>query len=133
MKRRLSAVSLAAIVASIGAPVWAQTASDSDEQEPVRDIIVVEGTKLTDSAQEVEVSVEVFTAERLDRERIVDVGDILLKTPNVSSRGGAGGSFTIRRVGSAGQGVTSNVYIDGAPLASNGLGRGPTYQLTLNS
>ncbi|MEM0911494.1 MAG: TonB-dependent receptor [Pseudomonadota bacterium] len=97
--------------------------------EPER--LLVLGTKLPDTLQDLEVSAEVFTAERLDRERIVDVGDIFLKTPNVNSRGGAGGSFTIRGigrggVGGAGQGVTSNVYIDGAPLASNGLGRGPT-------
>ncbi|MEM6898541.1 MAG: TonB-dependent receptor [Pseudomonadota bacterium] len=102
------------------------------EEEPqVQDVIIVEGTKLSQSLQDLDVSAEVFTAERLARERIVDVGEIFLKTPNVNSRGGAGGSFTIRGisrggVGGAGQGVTSNVYIDGAPLSSNGLGSGPT-------
>ena len=131
MAPKSTAGSIATLLACAFLPAWAQTAADGDNQDAVLDEIIVEGTKLAESVQDLEASVEVFTAERLERERIIDVGDILLKTPNVSSRGGAGGSFTIRGVsrggvGSAGQGVTSNVYIDGAPLASNGLGRGPT-------
>ncbi|MEM6934404.1 MAG: Plug domain-containing protein, partial [Pseudomonadota bacterium] len=131
MSRFLITASAIAL-ATTSTSAFAQSAQEGNKDEDrVLNTIIIEGTKLSDSVQDLETSVEVFTAERLDRERIVDVGDILLKTPNVNSRGGAAGSFTIRGVGrngvgSAGQGVTSNIYIDGAPLASNGLGRGPT-------
>ncbi|MEM6908483.1 MAG: TonB-dependent receptor [Pseudomonadota bacterium] len=130
--RRLFVPSLAAtLFATTSLPVFAQESEtdqpEADEDQPE---IIVRGTKLGDSIQDTEASVEVFTSERLDRERIIDVGQILTRTPNVNSRGGAAGSFSIRGIGrngaGAGQGVTSNIYIDGAPLAANGLGRGPT-------
>lgn len=110
-------------------PAAAQQQADSDDI--VTDEIVVTGTKLASSVQDLDVSVEVFDAGRLDREQIVDLGDLFLKTPNVSGRGGAGGNISIRGIGrtgtgSAGQGVTSNIYVDGAPLSGSGLSRGPS-------
>ena len=89
---------------------------------------MVKGTKQGLSVQEIDTSVEVFDIERLDAERIVDLTDVLARIPNVSSRGGGSG-FAIRGIartgaGGAGQGVTSNVYVDGSPLSGVALGRG---------
>ena len=104
-------------------------AEDTAETPEVEEVNIV-GLKLEGSLQETAASVEVFTLDRLDDERIVDLNDILLKTPNVNSSGSAG-SFSIRGigrsgVGNAGRGVTSNVYVDGAPLSGFALSRGPT-------
>lgn len=91
--------------------------------------IIIKGTKLGGSLQDQTASIELFTPERLAREQLIDVGDVFLRTPNLNSRGGAAGSISIRgisRGGLAGQGVTSNIYVDGAPLSGNALGTGPT-------
>ncbi|MEM9168642.1 MAG: TonB-dependent receptor [Pseudomonadota bacterium] len=108
----------------------AATVGGASAQGAVGDEIIVTGTKLSTSVQDLDTSVEIFDADRLDREQIIDIGDIFLKTPNVSSRGGAAGAISIRGigrggVGGAGQGVTSNIYVDGAPLSGNALSRGP--------
>lgn len=96
------------------------------EQETWEENIIIKGTKQGLSLQEVDASVEVFNLDRIEAERIVDLTDVLARIPNVSSQGG-GSSFAIRgiaRAGGAGQGVTSNVYIDGSPLSGVALGRG---------
>lgn len=90
--------------------------------------IVVTGTKQNLSIQEIEVSAEVFTEERIDREALFSLDDILARTPNVSG-GTVTSNLAIRGisrngVGTAGQGVTSNVYVDGAPLATQALSFG---------
>jgi len=92
--------------------------------------IVIKGSKQELTLQEVDASVELFTEDRLDAERIVDLTDVLLRIPNVASAGGSS-DITIRGIGrsgatGSGQGVTSNVYIDGSPLSGTALGRGVT-------
>lgn len=89
--------------------------------------IYIRGTKQELTLQEVDASVELFTTERLDAERIVDLNDALIRIPNVSSTGSTG-SITIRGISrsgasGAGQGVTSNVYVDGSPLSGGVLTR----------
>ena len=119
----------ALLTASGGA--FAQDAQLSPADEAlVADTVIVIGTKIEQSLQDLEVSAEVFDPERLDRERITEVSDLLAKVPNVNTSGGADANFSIRGigrggVGGAGQGVTSNIYVDGAPLTSIGINRGP--------
>ena len=101
--------------------------SEAAEEAPASTIIVT-GTKQNLSLQEVEVSAEVFTEERINREALFSLDDLLARTPNVSG-GTLTSSLSIRGisrngVGTAGQGVTSNVYVDGAPLATQALSFG---------
>ena len=115
----------AAIAAMSGATAFAQ----EDSERALEEVTVI-GTKIEQSLQEVEVSTEVFNTERLEREQINEISDLLLKVPNVNTSGGSDANFSIRGigrggVGGAGQGVTSNIYIDGAPLTSTGINRGP--------
>ncbi|MEM9158564.1 MAG: TonB-dependent receptor [Verrucomicrobiota bacterium] len=94
------------------------------------DKVTLVGTKIEQSLQDLEASVEVFTIKRLEREQITVLSELLLKAPNVSSVGGADQDFTIRGIGRrgvtfGGQGVTSNVYVDGSPITTLNLNRGP--------
>lgn len=103
-----------------------EKAPESDEVER----IFIIGTKQNLTLQEVDASVELFSAERLSAERIVDLNDALIRVPNLSSSG-ASGSIAIRGIGrngasNQGQGVTSNVYVDGSPLSGTALGRSLT-------
>ena len=96
-------------------------------QEETIERIFIRGTKQELTLQEVDASVELFTAERIDAERLVDIDDALLRIPNVSSTGGV--DITIRGIGRAGstgsgQGVTSNIYVDGSPLSGTVIGNG---------
>ncbi|MEM0953248.1 MAG: TonB-dependent receptor [Pseudomonadota bacterium] len=83
---------------------------------------IVYGTKAGLTVQEAEVSVEIFTSERIDQENLFDLDDLLLRTPNVQSTSIRG--ISRFGIGGAGQGVTSNVYLDGAPFSSDALTSG---------
>ncbi|MEM6415232.1 MAG: TonB-dependent receptor [Pseudomonadota bacterium] len=89
------------------------------------DTIIVTGTKQGLTTQEAEVSVDIFDEARLDEEALFRLDDVLSRVPNVDTTGGVG--ITIRgigRQGVSGVGVTSNVYLDGAPIASAALSTG---------
>ncbi|MEM8826401.1 MAG: TonB-dependent receptor [Pseudomonadota bacterium] len=122
----LAAAFVSAVMSA--APAKAQ-AFDADALEFAdADVIVVTGTKQGLTLQESDVSVELFTPERLDREVLFDLDDVLQRVPNVTSIGLAS-DINIRGIGrnglgSAGQGVTSNVYLDGAPIATTALSFG---------
>lgn len=90
------------------------------------DQIIVTGTKQGRTVQEVEVSVDIFDEDRFDEENLFDLDDVLARVPNVTGEGAAISIRGISRfgVGNAGQGVTSNVYVDGAPLSSSALSGG---------
>ncbi len=123
-------IAAALSVAFANSLTLAQSAGLRAPDKTVTEEVVVQGTKQNLTQQEIDVSVEMFDQARLDAERLVDLNDVLLRIPNVSSRGD-GGTFAIRGIqrngpGNAGQGVTSNVYIDGAPLSGTALGRGLT-------
>lgn len=100
------------------------------EEIVVREEIIVTGTKLRSNLQEVDSSVEVFDEVRLDREEVVDLLDIIVRIPNVSAGSGLGNDFSIRGIGrngvaGAGNGIASNVYVDGSPISPLALLRGP--------
>ncbi|MEM9667307.1 MAG: TonB-dependent receptor [Pseudomonadota bacterium] len=108
-------------------PVVVGVSGDEETEESrTLDQIVISGTKLGLSVQDADVSVEVFDAARIESESLFELDDLLLRSPNVSL-GGTTSSVTIRginRGGVGGQGVTSNVYIDGAPIATTALSFG---------
>lgn len=117
------------IAASIATMIGASAIAQDDSSLALEEVTVI-GTKLEQSLQDVEVSTEVFDSARLEHEQINELSDLLLKVPNVTTSGGADANFSIRGIGrsgigGAGQGVTSNIYIDGAPLTSTGINRGP--------
>ncbi|MBL4766029.1 MAG: TonB-dependent receptor [Colwellia sp.] len=99
------------------------------ENDEIERIFIV-GTKQDLTLQEVDASVELFSAERLSAEHIVDLNDALIRVPNLTSSGSTG-SIAIRGIGrngasGEGRGVTSNVYVDGSPLSGTALGRSLT-------
>ncbi|MBO1255045.1 TonB-dependent receptor [Alteromonas sp. 5E99-2] len=108
----------------------------AQEQSPLKNTekdverIIIQGTKQELTLQEVDASIELFSEARLDAERIVDINDLLIRIPNVAGTGNSS-NITIRGIGrtgstGSGQGVTSNVYVDGSPLSGVALGRGVT-------
>ncbi|MEM9990043.1 MAG: Plug domain-containing protein [Pseudomonadota bacterium] len=122
MVKGLNGVAVAALIMGWGSAI-AQTEGAEDRGE--NDTIIVTGTKQNLSLQEVDVSAEVFDQDRLDREALFDLNDVLARTPNIVTTG-TNGQITIRGLdrfgtGGAGQGVTSNVYLDGAPINNRAL------------
>ncbi|MEM6649348.1 MAG: TonB-dependent receptor [Pseudomonadota bacterium] len=122
MVKGLNGVAVAALIMGWGSAI-AQTKGAEDRGE--NDTIIVTGTKQNLSLQEVDVSAEVFDQDRLDREALFDLNDVLARTPNIVTTG-TNGQITIRGLdrfgtGGAGQGVTSNVYLDGAPINNRAL------------
>ncbi|MEM6702765.1 MAG: TonB-dependent receptor [Acidobacteriota bacterium] len=102
-----------------------ETEQEAEEEEApsVAEEITVTGTKADLSLQETVTSVSVFNSERIEREAVFELDDILLRTANVSTNGGTNSLSIrgVRRFGVAGgTGVTSNVYVDGAPLSNLG-------------
>ncbi|MEO0435923.1 MAG: TonB-dependent receptor [Pseudomonadota bacterium] len=109
---------------SLASGTQAQTLGKLPEIEEV----IIYGTKQGLTLQEVDVSVEMFDAERIEQESLFDLDDLLFRTPNVQTSGSTA-DFSIRGIsrfgaGGAGQGVTFNVYIDGAPITSIALSYG---------
>ncbi|MEM8983931.1 MAG: TonB-dependent receptor, partial [Pseudomonadota bacterium] len=103
---------------------------DNETGDASIDEVVVFGVKQRQSVQDVEISAEIFNEERLAREQITELAELLLKVPNVTTTGGADANFSIRGigrsgVGGAGQGVTSSVYVDGSPVTGLNFNRGP--------
>lgn len=112
------------------APISDPNTEESNEiPEPlIEDTIIVTGTKQNLRVQETVASVSLTTAEQIEEQALFNVEDILLRTPNVSTFGQsslAGLSvrgIQLRGVGFAGEGQTSQVYIDGAPASQVALG-----------
>lgn len=100
-------------------------AADATEVEG----IVVTGEKAARSLQETTTSVAVTTAEKIERENVVNFFDIVQRTANVSETYGPSG-FTIRgisntNVSGGGAGGLATVYVDGAAIPERGLNGGP--------
>lgn len=130
MATRTSKLILCALMSTASGLAFAQNSASDEDSERVEDKIVVVGTKIEQSLQDLEVSAEVFSEERLSREQITELSELLLKVPNVTTVGGADSNYSIRGigrsgVGGAGQGVTSSVYVDGSPVTSLNFNRGP--------
>ena len=88
------------------------------------DEIIVFGAKEELTVQQLTASADVFTVERIEKESLFDLGDLLARTPNVT---GSASTLVIRGVnrsgfiGTGSLGVTSNIYIDSAPASLTSL------------
>ena len=104
----LSAVSL-----SLSAPIWAQTDTDEDKR---LDTIVIEGSRLNQTAAEIGSSVNVITAEEIETLGFDYALDAVASAPGVTinQNGAFGGSATVRIRGAASE--QTLVLIDGIPV-----------------
>ncbi|MEO1079691.1 MAG: TonB-dependent receptor [Pseudomonadota bacterium] len=100
--------------------------ADTEQELAVEEILVI-GTKQGLSLQDTQASVAVFTQRELNEQLLFNVGDVLLRTPNVASTSQGNGALnglsirgvTLGGVGEAGTGATAQIYLDGAPLSFN--------------
>ncbi|MEM6828295.1 MAG: TonB-dependent receptor, partial [Pseudomonadota bacterium] len=127
----LNAASFVAIAAFGAVSAAAETSAavegetEFDEDTPV---IVVTGGKTEQSLQDVTASVNVTTAETIEREPITDLFDIIERVPNVTASFGEQG-FAIRGIdqrGVGGSGATLIVFVDDSPLSNQTTFFGPT-------
>lgn len=128
-KFKLNSIMLV-IATSVSINAIAQEEKPDNTNEESIEKIIIHGSKRELTLQEVDSSVELFTNARLTAENIVDFDDLLIRIPNVSSNG-RDSNITIRGIGrngatGSGQGVTSNLYLDGSPLSGTALGRSVT-------
>jgi len=125
--RCLIAVLMIALLAHASTTL-AQESGDSVPVPGPVDTITVKGEKAERSLQDTQTSAVVFDRERIEREVAFDLDDIFLRIPNVNASAFTS-SVAIRGinrngVGNTGTGVTSNIFVDGAPLATFGLSFG---------
>ncbi|MEM0928728.1 MAG: TonB-dependent receptor [Pseudomonadota bacterium] len=107
-----------------GAYVIAQRTMDTAEPA-LPDTIIVTGTKQGLGIQDTQASITVITGEAIEEQAIINIDDLLLRTPNVA--GGGSNSLntasirgvTLEGIGFAGQAFTANVYVDGSPNSFN--------------
>lgn len=90
------------------------------------ELVVVTGEKVDRSLQQTTTSVAVTTSERIAKENIRDLYDVLGRTANVTLVGDNAG-FVIRgmRNTDTGQAPLASIYLDGAALPPNIFGTGP--------
>ncbi len=101
--------------------VYAQT-SETGEKEFSQEIVVT-AQKREQSLQDVPLTVNAFTADRIEDARITEVEDISLLTPGLEFGAGAGrqiGFYSIRGINSGTLGTSGVVtYVDGFTLGNN--------------
>ena len=123
---------LVVMLSSVAAPCLAQsTASpgpDTASPEAGNDIVVM-GEKADRTLRDTPASVAVTTAQTITDQNLIDMYDVLQRTPNISI-GADRTSFTIRgidalNVSGAGDGALASVYLDGAVLPRAALNTGP--------
>lgn len=120
----LTTVSAAALMLSINA--MAQTAPES--AQPVYDEIIVTGEKIARSLQDTPTSVAVVTNVDIKERNIINIGELMQQTANVSTNSGR--SYTIRGINNqnvSGSGLAdlATMYVDGAPVARTAAFSGP--------
>ena len=122
---RVKATLLAGICAgAVAVPVHAQSAADSDLEDPRFNAptIIVTAQRQNQTLQEVPIAVSAFDAEALEAQQIENASDLQLTLPNVSftKSNFTASSFTIRGIGDLCVGVTCDsataIHQNGAPL-----------------
>ena len=128
----MRATRLAAALSAALLPVSFASAQDvaPDGAQPTAstlDTIVVKGEKTERDLQDTTTSVAVTTSLQIEQENLLDLHDILERTPNVATSYGAR-DFTIRGIGNeAGEpNPLATVYLDGAALPAQATGSAPT-------
>ena len=118
---------VAVLLCSSAAPLWAQVAPTG--QDDTSNDIVVTGEKADRTLQDTPASVSITTGQTIVEQNLIDVYDVLERTPNVAI-GPNRNSFTIRGidafdVSGAGDGALASIYVDGAVLPRAALNNGP--------
>ncbi len=122
---RVKATLLAGICAgAVAVPVHAQSAADSDLEDPRINAptIIVTAQRQNQSLQEVPIAVSAFDAEALEAQQIENASDLQLTLPNVSftKSNFTSASFTIRGIGDLCVGVSCDsataIHLNSAPL-----------------
>lgn len=106
--------------------VSAEDAMDQSQKDGL-EIIKVQGEKRERSLSETTSSVAVTTAQKIDQENLLDLGNIIDNTANVSKMYGGSG-FTIRGISDESNSANplSTVYVDGVALPSEINDAGPS-------
>ena len=121
---------LAVLLCSVSTAGVAQVPTpDGVAEREADNAIVVLGEKGHRTLRDTPASVAITTAETIADQNLLDVYDVLQRTPNVSV-GADRTSFTIRgidafNVSGAGDGALASVYVDGAVLPRAALNTGP--------
>ncbi|MEL6828808.1 MAG: TonB-dependent receptor [Pseudomonadota bacterium] len=104
---------LGAIAASLAAPTWAQTGTDS---ETTLQTIIVNGSRIDQAATEIGSSVSILTAEDIERLGTDFALDAIASLPGVTvtQNGSFGGSAGVRIRGASSE--QTLVVIDGVPV-----------------
>lgn len=115
---------LACLPAHAQAPAGGQATSTSATD---LDHIVVTGEKAARSLQQTTASVAVTTSARIEQENLLELSDLLNRTPNVTPMYGQRG-FTIRGIAdeSGAANPLATIYLDGAALPSQASDSLPT-------
>ncbi len=129
---RLFRSSLAILLCTVSSPLVAQGTPPGQATQSTDDVsndILVLGEKANRSLRDTPASVAITTAETIANQNLLDVYDVLQRTPNVSIAANRT-SFTIRgidafNVSGAGDGALASVYVDGAVLPRAALNTGP--------
>jgi iron complex outermembrane receptor protein len=105
------------------APESASQSSDASVAD-----IVVTGEKINRTLQQTPASVAVTTSKTIQDQSLIDIYDVLERTPNVTPNG-THTDFTIRGIDAfnsiGGDGALASVYLDGAVLPQTALAVGP--------
>ncbi len=113
-------------------PVYAQNPNgqNSDETRNIKESqILVTAEKWDKNIQDMSSSAQVFSAQAIENQKLVDLEDITLRNANVTSTF-AGTGFSIRGIGNrgvstAGTGDLATVYLDNSALSRFAVDRGP--------
>lgn len=127
-RRQPSAIALAIMVMSFTPlATFAQTDSDVSETEVFMEELVVTANRREESLNDVPLSIETFSKEKMDRQSIRVVDDIALLTPGLNFvRGsqftGTNTQIAIRGIASTVGAATTGVYIDDMPIQARAVG-----------
>lgn len=118
-----------AAYAQAAAPLPVAPADEAAVAGEDSDAIIVTGQKTNRTLQETPASVKVVTAETISNQNLLNIYDILERTPNLVVEGNRT-SFSIRgidafNVSGAGDGALASVYVDGAVMPRTALTAGP--------
>ncbi|WP_299377364.1 TonB-dependent receptor [uncultured Kiloniella sp.] len=126
-KTLLSSCIICSAVVLVNVPrsgAFAEGGKTDEEGKIQLEPVYVTAQKRDEVEQEVPISMEVFTADELEKQNLTSVFDIIQKTPNLSVRTGANGGdsqITIRGLGAQLPYVDSSVpvFVDGVAIPAS--------------
>lgn len=135
--RQVSAAAIAIMIGSTGVHAQGAVAPDSKSQQAdsatdgsdgtESQEIVVTATRQSEVLSKVPISIEAFSAKRLDQQGVRSIDDIARLTPGVTfgrgdTRNSGAAQISIRGVSSGAGASTTGIYIDDTPIQSRNFG-----------